>query len=124
MITNVFKQVNMISIHEKLTVNMSKSTEDSSRTVSSLLNVVTFTTFVNFWMKLLLSASVAILTGVSTLAVARLAPFITVLHVRTCRRSDNIHIFIIISVVVVKVSRWFSRASIEHLNMPNVYITN
>lgn len=64
-----------------LTFHVRKSTEDTARTVASLLYIVAFCGLVDFRMKLLFGASVTVLAIVTGLTVARLAPFLSVLDI-------------------------------------------
>ena len=71
----------------QLTFNVSECAENGPRTVSSLLNVVTFSGFVNLRVKLLLSTSVAVLTIIAGFTVSRFTPFFTMLYARAWCRS-------------------------------------
>lgn len=65
---------------------MREGAEDAARTIASLLHIVAFGGFVDLGMELLLRASMTVRARVSLLAVARLAPFFAVFHVRAwCR---------------------------------------
>lgn len=72
-----------------LTFNVSKRAENTTWTVSGLLNVVALGTFVDLRMELLLCASVTIATLVAGFAIARLAPFFAVFHTRAWGRSET-----------------------------------
>lgn len=64
---------------------MRKGAEDATRAIASLLYVVAFGGFVDLRMELLLRASMTVRARVPLLAVAWLAPFLAVFHVRTWR---------------------------------------
>lgn len=67
---------------------MREGAEDAARAVTGLLHVVALGGLVDLGMELLLRASMAIRARVPLLAVARLAPFLPVLHVRAwCRAA-------------------------------------
>lgn len=68
-----------------LTVNMRESAEDAARTVASLLHVVTLGGFVDLRMELLFCASMTVRARISLFAIARLAPFLAVFHIRAWR---------------------------------------
>lgn len=69
---------------------MSECTENATRTVAGLLNVIAFGRFVNFRMKLLFGARVTILTIIAGLTVGRFTPFLAMFHIRTWCRSKRI----------------------------------
>lgn len=66
---------------------MCEGTERSAGAITILLNVVALRRLVNLRVELLLGARVAVLATVPRLAVGRLPPFVSVLHIRTRRRS-------------------------------------
>lgn len=68
---------------EKHTFHVSKCTENTSRAITRLLYVVALGALVYFGVELLLSPGVTIRTHIAAVAVARLAPFLAVFHVRT-----------------------------------------
>lgn len=73
---------------------MREGAEDAARTIASLLHIVAFGGFVDLGMELLLRASMAVRARVSLLAVARLAPFFAVFHVRAwCRTAIVVNIY-------------------------------
>lgn len=69
---------------------MCESTKYATRTIASLLNVIAFCWFVNFWMKLLLRSGVAILTIVTSFTISWLAPFFAMFYIWTWRGSAMI----------------------------------
>lgn len=71
---------------------MRKGAEDSTGAVASLLHVVALGRLVDLGMELLLGTRVTVRTRVALLAVAGLAPFLAVLHVRAWRRSVSINV--------------------------------
>ena len=62
---------------------MGKSTEGSSWTVASLLDIIAFSGLVDLRMELLLCACVAVTTAVSLLAVDKVAPLVIQFHIGT-----------------------------------------
>lgn len=71
-----------------LTVNMRESAKDSAWTIAGLLHIVAFGGFVDLRMELLFRPCMTIRARISLLAVARLAPFLAVFHIRTWSRSN------------------------------------
>lgn len=69
-----------------LLLDVGKGAEGPARTVAGVLNVVTFGWLVDFGMKLLLGARMAVLTGIAGFTTDRVTPFITRLDVRTWSR--------------------------------------
>ena len=65
---------------------MCEGAEGSSGAVSVLLDVVALGGLVDLRMELLLRARMAVLTRVALLTLARLTPFIPVLHIGTSSR--------------------------------------
>lgn len=76
----------------QLTFNMCKSTEYATRTIASLLNVIAFCWFINFWMKLLLRSGVAILTIITSFTISWFTPFLAMLYIRTRGGSVNVDV--------------------------------
>lgn len=72
-----------------LTVNMCKSTEDTTRTVTRLLDIIALCRLVNLGMELLLGTSMTIRAGIALLTISRLTPFFSMLHVWTRCRSTK-----------------------------------
>jgi len=66
---------------------MCKSTKYSTRTITSLLYIITFCRLIYFRVKLLFSSSMAICTRVATFTITWFAPFISMLYARTRSRS-------------------------------------
>lgn len=65
---------------------MGEGAERSSGTAARLLHVVALGGFIDLWVELLLRAGVAVLAGVSILALAGVSPLIPMFYVRTWRR--------------------------------------
>lgn len=68
-----------------LTVNMCKGTEDSARTIASLLHVIAFSRLVDLRMELLFRTCVTIRARIALFAVTWFTPFFAVFHVRARR---------------------------------------
>lgn len=66
---------------------MREGAKDSAWTIAGLLHVVAFGGFVNLGMELLFRPCVTIRARISLFAVAWLAPFLAVFHIRAWRRS-------------------------------------
>jgi hypothetical protein len=67
---------NIILNHQGLTLIVGKSTERSSRTVASLLDVVALGGFVDFRVELLLGPCMTVRAGVALIAVGGVSPFV------------------------------------------------
>jgi len=65
---------------------MCKSTKHSTRTITSLLHIITFCRLIYLRMKLLFGSSMAICTRVATFTIAWFAPFISMFYARTWSR--------------------------------------
>ena len=65
-----------------LTFNVGKCAECSSRTITGVLNVITFGRFVNFGMKLLLRPGMAVLAGITSITTHRITPFVSRFDIR------------------------------------------
>lgn len=71
---------------ETLTFDMRECAKHTTRTIASLLYIIAFGWFVDFWMKLLFGTCVTILTIITGLTIGWFAPFFAVLDIRTrCR---------------------------------------
>ena len=71
-----------------LTIDVGKGAEYAAGTVAGLLDVVALGRLVDLRVELLLGARVTVDAVVALVAVARLAPFLAVLHVRAwCRTA-------------------------------------
>lgn len=94
-IKHVYNMTVLRTIDEcTLTVNMRESAKDSAWTIAGLLHVVAFGRFVNLGMELLFRPCVTIRARISLFAVARLAPFLAVFHIRAWRRSNCRQIYL------------------------------
>ena len=78
-----------LNIEHLLTFNMRKGTESAAWTITGILDIIALGWLIYFWMKLLFSPSVAILTLFTGFTRDRVAPFIPWFNIRAWSWSVN-----------------------------------